>query len=86
MFYLDLNFSVVSLALICSFTRMRNHLGLGDVKPDEVPEETLLAVAETLRKSSFLKLSEDGMCSVFWEITYTPVSCVMQNASHHYMC
>ncbi|XXG47998.1 hypothetical protein AAC387_Pa02g2552 [Persea americana] len=51
---------LVSLALICSFTRMRNHLGLGDVKPDEVPEETLLAVAETLRKSSFLKISEDG--------------------------
>lgn len=39
---------------------MRNHLGLGDVKPADVPEETVLAVAETLRKSSLLKVSEDG--------------------------
>lgn len=51
---------LVSLALICSFTRMRNHLGLGDVKPDEVSEDTVLVVAETLRKSSSLKVSEDG--------------------------
>ncbi|XP_068647776.1 la protein 1 [Aristolochia californica] len=51
---------LVSLALICSFTRMRNHLGLGSVKPDEVPEETVAAVADTLRKSSSLKVSEDG--------------------------
>ncbi|KAG9456096.1 hypothetical protein H6P81_000604 [Aristolochia fimbriata] len=51
---------LVSLALICSFTRMRNHLGLGSIKPDDVPEETVAAVAETLRKSSSLKVSEDG--------------------------
>jgi len=51
---------VVSLALICSFSRMKKHLELGEVKADEVPEETVLAVAETLRKSDFLKVSEDG--------------------------
>lgn len=59
---------MVSLALICSFTRMRNHLGLGDAKPDEVSDETVLAVAETLRKSSFLKISEDGMYSIFGKL------------------
>ncbi|KAM1224579.1 la protein 1-like [Malus sylvestris] len=51
---------LVSLALICSFSRMRNHLNLGDVKPDSVPEATIKAVAETLRLSATLKLSEDG--------------------------
>lgn len=51
---------MVSLALICSFARMRNHLDLGDVKPDSVPEDTVNAVAETLKKSTSLKISEDG--------------------------
>uniref|UniRef100_A0A166HTY4 La protein 1 n=1 Tax=Daucus carota subsp. sativus TaxID=79200 RepID=A0A166HTY4_DAUCS len=51
---------VVSLALICSFSRMRSHLGLGDVKEEDVSEDTVKAVAETLRSSSFLKISEDG--------------------------
>ncbi|KAM7490368.1 hypothetical protein LguiA_033289 [Lonicera macranthoides] len=51
---------MVSLALICSFSRMRTHLGLGDAKPEDVPEDTVMAVAETLRTSSFLKISEDG--------------------------
>ncbi|KAI4316145.1 hypothetical protein L6164_024152 [Bauhinia variegata] len=51
---------MVSLALICSFTRMRNHLNLGNAKPDEVTEDTVKAVAETLRKSDLLKISEDG--------------------------
>ncbi|KAG2573071.1 hypothetical protein PVAP13_7KG225000 [Panicum virgatum] len=52
---------LVSLALICSFSRMRSHLGLeGEVKPDTVPEETVLAVAEVLRRSSSLRISEDG--------------------------
>lgn len=55
---------MVSLALICSFARMRNHLGLGNVKPEEVPEETVQAVAETLRKSVALKVSEDGECLI----------------------
>lgn len=51
---------LVSLALICSFTRMRGHLALGDVKADGVPEDTVKAVAATLRTSDFLKISEDG--------------------------
>ncbi|XP_008790734.2 la protein 1-like [Phoenix dactylifera] len=52
---------LVSLALICSFSRMKSHLGLNAaVKPDEVPEETVLAVAEVLRRSSSLRVSEDG--------------------------
>ncbi|PWZ53343.1 La protein 1 [Zea mays] len=52
---------VVSLALICSFSRMRSHLGLeGDPKPETVPEETVLAVADILRRSTALRVSEDG--------------------------
>lgn len=51
---------MVSLGLICSFARMRTHLGLGEVKEEAVPEEKVLAVAETLRKSNVLKVSEDG--------------------------
>ncbi|OUZ99970.1 RNA recognition motif domain [Macleaya cordata] len=52
---------LLSLALICSFSRMRSHLGLGgDVKPEDISEETVKAVAETLKKSTFLKVSEDG--------------------------
>ncbi|KAK6140939.1 hypothetical protein DH2020_025332 [Rehmannia glutinosa] len=50
---------MVSLALISSFSRMRGHLGLGDVKPEDVPEDTIEAVAETLRTSTFLRISED---------------------------
>lgn len=53
--------AMVSLALICSFKRMKEHLNLGNVKSEDIPEDTLKAVAETLRKSSSLKLSEDGM-------------------------
>lgn len=51
---------LVSLALICSFSRMRSHLNLGDVKPEDVSEDTLKAVAEILRNSTTLKVSEDG--------------------------
>ncbi|XP_062226067.1 la protein 1-like [Phragmites australis] len=52
---------LVSMALICSFSRMRSHLGLeGDMKPETVPEETVLAVADVLRRSSALRVSEDG--------------------------
>lgn len=51
---------MISLALVCSFTRMRTHLGLGELKADDIPEDTVMAVAETLRKSSFLQISEDG--------------------------
>ncbi|KAK1370027.1 La protein 1 [Heracleum sosnowskyi] len=51
---------LVSLALICSFSRMRSHLGLGDAKEEEISEDMVKAVAETLKTSSFLKISEDG--------------------------
>lgn len=39
---------------------MRGHLGLGDAKPEDIPEDTIKAVAETLKMSAFLKVSEDG--------------------------
>ena len=40
---------------------MKSHLGLdAAVKPETVPEETVLAVAEVLRRSSVLRVSEDG--------------------------
>ncbi|KAF0891814.1 hypothetical protein E2562_010995 [Oryza meyeriana var. granulata] len=52
---------LVSLALICSFSRMKKHLGLkAEVKQETMPEETVLAVAEVLRRSSALRVSEDG--------------------------
>ncbi|CAN6456485.1 unnamed protein product [Victoria cruziana] len=39
---------------------MRSHLGLGEVGQENVPLDTILAVAETLKESSSLKVSEDG--------------------------
>lgn len=52
---------VVSLSLICSFTRMKNHLGLdAALKPEDIPEEIVLAVADVLRSSTSLRISEDG--------------------------
>ncbi|OIT40055.1 PREDICTED: la protein 1 [Nicotiana attenuata] len=51
---------LVSLALICSFSRMRSHLGLGASKQEEISDDTIQAVAEALKASSFLKISEDG--------------------------
>ncbi|XP_004498482.1 la protein 1 [Cicer arietinum] len=51
---------MVSLALICSFNRMRKHLNLGDVKADDVKEDTVKAVAEVLKNAASLKISEDG--------------------------
>ncbi|KAF8048428.1 hypothetical protein N665_2518s0006 [Sinapis alba] len=51
---------LVSLALICSFSKMRGYLKLGDSKGDEIPEDTIKAVADTLRTSKALKVSEDG--------------------------
>ncbi|TVU29312.1 hypothetical protein EJB05_20875 [Eragrostis curvula] len=52
---------LVSLALICSFSRMKSHLGLdATVKAETMPEETVLAVAEVLRRSPVLRVSEDG--------------------------
>ncbi|KAH9300985.1 hypothetical protein KI387_012568, partial [Taxus chinensis] len=52
----------VNLSLICSFKRMKEHLRLKeDVGPDNVPEESVTAVADVLRKSaSTLQLSDDG--------------------------
>ncbi|KAJ8640527.1 hypothetical protein MRB53_017221 [Persea americana] len=50
----------ISLALVCSFSRMRILLGLGAVRQEEIREETLSAVAEALKKSTFVKVSEDG--------------------------
>lgn len=61
--------SVVSLALICSFSRMRGHLSLGEVKAEEVSDDTVEAVAKTLRSSTFLKISEDGERSTSLYIT-----------------
>ncbi|KAJ7951765.1 La protein 1 [Quillaja saponaria] len=52
---------VVSLALICSFSRMRNYLGLrNNVKRGDVPDHIIKGVAEILRSSDFLKVSDDG--------------------------
>ncbi|CAH8360711.1 unnamed protein product [Eruca vesicaria subsp. sativa] len=51
---------LVSLGLICSFSKMRGYLKLGDSKGDDVPEDTIKAVADTLRTSSALKVSDDG--------------------------
>ncbi|RID42369.1 hypothetical protein BRARA_J02257 [Brassica rapa] len=45
---------------IDNFSKMRAYLKLGDSKGDEVPEDTIKAVADTLRTSSALKVSEDG--------------------------
>lgn len=39
---------------------MRTHLGIGDATPEDVSDDTVQSVAETLRASSFLKVSEDG--------------------------
>lgn len=52
---------LVDLSLICSFSRMKSHLGLDkDAKAEDIPEDTLKAVAQTLKPSGFLKFSEDG--------------------------
>lgn len=51
---------MVSLALICSFSRMRSHLDLGVAKPEDISDDTVQSVAEALKASSFLKISEDG--------------------------
>eukprot|EP01018_Ginkgo_biloba_P033249 Gb_04532 [translate_table: standard] len=51
---------LVSLPLVCSFSRMRSHLGLKEPGPDKVLPETTAAVAEILRKSSSIRVSDDG--------------------------
>ncbi|KAJ7515721.1 hypothetical protein O6H91_22G025000 [Diphasiastrum complanatum] len=52
---------LVSLALVSSFSRMRNHLGLKESGADKVPPEVVSAVADILRKSSLLSVSDDGL-------------------------
>lgn len=54
------NHTVVSLALICSFNRMRKHLKLEEVKSAEVPDDTVKAVAQALKDSALVRVSEDG--------------------------
>ncbi|XP_078165695.1 la protein 1-like [Carex rostrata] len=53
---------LVSLALICSFGRMRSILGLdNDTKPESVPADIVDAVSEVLKsRSTTLRISDDG--------------------------
>ncbi|CAN1346871.1 La protein 1 [Linum perenne] len=51
---------LVSLALICSSKKLKAHLKLGKVKQEDIADDTLKAVAQTLRNSASLKLSGDG--------------------------
>lgn len=39
---------------------MRSHLDLGMAKAEDISDDTVQSVAEALRASSFLKISEDG--------------------------
>lgn len=62
-YILDLEL-VVDLSLVCTFQKMRSHLNMKESDPTKFPAEKLAAVAEVLRKkSTFLRLSEDGVCS-----------------------
>jgi len=54
---------VIDLSLLCSFQRMRSHLGVKESDPAKFPADKLVAVAEELRKSTFLRVSEDGAFS-----------------------
>lgn len=56
--------SVVDLSLLCSFQRMRSHLGVKEADPAKFPADKLAAVAEVLRKSTSLRVSEDGGFSI----------------------
>lgn len=49
---------------------MKSHLGLGDAKQEDISQDTLKSVAETLKSSPFLKISEDGGCSSYCFYTY----------------
>ncbi|KAG9143806.1 hypothetical protein Leryth_011467 [Lithospermum erythrorhizon] len=50
---------MISLAwLLCSVPHVGVHLGLKDAKPADIPQDILMAVAETLRKSPELKISK----------------------------
>ena len=65
---------MVSLALICTFSRMRSFLGLShNTKRDNVPDRIVKSVAEVLRKSNCLRVSDDGekffyTCLATWKI------------------
>ncbi|KAL0726457.1 hypothetical protein Bca4012_022550 [Brassica carinata] len=61
---------LVSLGLICSFSKMRAYLKLGDSKGDEVPEDTIKAVADTLRTSKALKVSDDGAFLIYYSFGF----------------
>lgn len=51
---------LIDLSLLCSFQRMRSHLGVKESDPTKFPADKLAAVAEVLRKSTSLRVSEDG--------------------------
>lgn len=59
-FFSSYHLAVVSLSLLCSFSQMKKHTRLKIQKGDDVPDETIQTLAGILRKSSFLKVSEDG--------------------------
>lgn len=59
---------------IDNFSKMRAYLKLGDSKGDEVPEDTIKAVADTLRTSKALKVSEDGKSFLFFFLNHISAS------------
>lgn len=68
--------AVVSLALVCSFAGMRYHVGLGSVKAEEVPENTVLAVAQ-LKNLPLLKISDDGELMLFAHLLFVAFLCML---------
>ena len=48
------------MALIVTKSQMKNYLNLETIKPDEVPEDFVVAVTERSRESASLKLSKIG--------------------------
>ena len=50
----------MDLSLLCSFQRMRAHLGVKESDPAKFPADKLAAVAEVLRTSTSVRVSEDG--------------------------
>ncbi|XP_024006234.1 la protein 2 isoform X2 [Eutrema salsugineum] len=52
---------LVSLPLVCSFSRMRNLLGLGNIRREDIPKRIVEGVANLLRTSDFLKVSANGL-------------------------
>lgn len=60
---------------------MRKHLNLGDVKPAEVTQDTVKAVAQALRDSASLKVSEDGQFQDFFFLFSLVVPFLWGNSS-----